>query len=59
MKNGDENMIYFFLQNFVKGCRVHNIIWVVDNLDGGRASSFEELTRMGKKHSSNLYKAPP
>lgn len=47
-----------FFQKFSKGRRVENTIWDMDNPDGGRASSFKELSRMEKNHFNNLYKAP-
>eukprot|EP00253_Pinus_taeda_P019083 PITA_19083 len=55
LKAGDENTKFF--HNYAKGRKNANTIWKLKDLEGREASSFEDLSRMGKKHFQNLFTA--
>eukprot|EP00253_Pinus_taeda_P008941 PITA_08941 len=55
LKAGDENTKFF--HNYAKGRKNANTIWKLRDPDGSEASSFEDLSRMGKRHFQNLFTA--
>eukprot|EP00253_Pinus_taeda_P030883 PITA_30883 len=55
LKAGDENTKFF--HNYAKGRKSANTIWKLRDTDGSEASSFEDLSRMGKMHFQNLFTA--
>eukprot|EP00253_Pinus_taeda_P027771 PITA_27771 len=55
LKAGDENTNFF--HNYAKGRKNANTIWKLRDQNGREASSFEDLSRMGKAHFQNLFTA--
>eukprot|EP00253_Pinus_taeda_P015506 PITA_15506 len=55
LKAGDENTKFF--HNYAKGRKSVNTIWKLKDQNGREASSFEDLSRMGKAHFQNLFTA--
>eukprot|EP00253_Pinus_taeda_P014847 PITA_14847 len=55
LKAGDENTKFF--HNYAKGRKNANTIWKLRDQNGREASSFEDLSRMGKAHFQNLFTA--
>eukprot|EP00253_Pinus_taeda_P033361 PITA_33361 len=55
LKAGDENTKFF--HNYAKGRKSANTIWKLKDQNGREASSFEDLSRMGKAHFQNLFTA--
>eukprot|EP00253_Pinus_taeda_P007836 PITA_07836 len=53
LKVGDENTKFF--HNYAKGQKNANTIWKLRDQNGREASSFEDLSRMGKAHFQNLF----
>eukprot|EP00253_Pinus_taeda_P016222 PITA_16222 len=44
-----------FFHNYAKGRKNANTIWKLKDQDGREATSFEDLSRMGKAHFQNLF----
>jgi hypothetical protein len=55
LASGDENTKFF--QAFAKGRRNVNTIWQLKDLEGNLENTFEGMSRLGKKHFQNLFKA--
>eukprot|EP00253_Pinus_taeda_P007705 PITA_07705 len=56
LKAGDENSKFF--HNYAKGRRNANTIWKLKDSEGRVASSFEELSILGKNHFQYLFSDP-
>jgi hypothetical protein len=54
LRSGDENTKFF--QAFAKGRRMENTIWSLNDSEGNKASSFQDMAQMSTRHFRNLFK---
>jgi hypothetical protein len=55
LESGDENTKLF--QSFAKGRRCANTIWHLRDQGGNLETTFDGMSRLGKKHFQELFKA--
>jgi hypothetical protein len=55
LTSGDENTKFF--QAFAKGRKCANTIWQLKDQDGNQENTFEGMSRLGKKHFQDLFRA--